>query len=83
MSFDDGSVESGRWDLATSNTATFVPHNGQRPPSFAFVARLQESTRFVARVTRYNDQTITATWDVTGLTAALQPVYTACQDNQS
>ncbi len=81
--FDDGTVESGRWALSTSNESTFVPHNGQRPPNFPFVARLQESTRFVARVTRYNDETITATWDVAGLTAALQPVYTTCQDHQS
>ena len=78
--FDAGAVESGQWSLSTDNTATFVPYTGGRPPNFLFVQRLQESTRFVARVARYNDQAITATWEVAGLTAALQVVYTQCHD---
>ena len=43
-----------------------------------FLNDLQQHARFAAQVRRYDDTIITATWDVTGLTAALQPLREHC-----
>ena len=68
-----------RWGLSTSKQATFVNTEGRRLADVAFLTKLQQSDQFAARVVRYNDTTITATWDVTGLTAALQPLLEHCR----
>ena len=67
-----------RWGLSTSKQATFVNTEGRRLADVAFLTKLQQSDRFAARVVRYNDSTVTATWDVIGLTVALQPLLKHC-----
>ena len=68
-----------RWTISTDGTATFVNTAGRRLADVAFLTKLRRDNRFAAQVVRYNDSTITATWDVTGLTAALQPLQEHCQ----
>ena len=68
-----------RWTISTDGTATFVNTAGRRLADVAFLTKLRQDNRFAAQVVRYNDSTITATWDVTGLTAALQPLQEHCQ----
>ena len=76
--FGEGAPVAVRWQLGTGKQATFIPTNGRGLADFVFVALLQQHDRFAARVERYNDSAVTAVWDVSGLTAALQPLTEKC-----
>ncbi len=67
-----------RWDLSTSGQSTFVPRLSSRLENFAFVMKLTQVDRFAARVAKYDQTSITATWDVIGLTTALEPLREHC-----
>ena len=67
------------WRLGSSRRYTH--HPSRNTSSFRgsqFLDRLQQHNRFAARVTTHDGKTLTATWDTTGLTAALPPVLQHC-----
>ena len=69
-----------RWAGSTDNLATFLPRG--RVPGFTQSLGEQGATtnrRLVVRVWRYDDQTITAAWDVGGTAAAVSYLATRCQ----
>ena len=69
------------WGRGADNSTTFLPRG--RVHRFVQLLSYQSTsghTRLVVRVWRHDEQTITATWDVTGLTAALQPLREHCQE---
>ena len=68
-----------RWSGSTDNTATFLSHGRVR----GFTQSLGEhdttgDTRLVVRVWRYDDQTITADWNVAGAAMAVQHLTDRC-----
>ncbi len=73
---DEGAVESHRWGISASKTATFAPRPLLWPGNI--IEKFKLARRFVARVVKYDNQTITATWDITGFAAAVQPVEARC-----
>ena len=77
--FGDAAPVRTLWNLAGDGSITTLPtwRNGQQVR--AFLTTLQQANRLTARVDRYNDTTITATWDVRGLAVAVQPLLTKCQ----
>ena len=77
--FGSGEVFSLRWELDEDGQSTVFPTADPDSPLDIFLAQLQASDRFVARVARYDDSIITATWHPTGLTAALQPLQGQCR----
>ena len=67
------------WYLSREDSHTLHPAwNTSSLRRSQFLLRLQQHNRFAARVTKHDDKTITATWDTTGLTAALPPVLQHC-----
>ena len=68
-----------RWTKSTDSTATFLPRG--RVLGFAQTLSDHGATanrRLVVRVWRYDDQTITAAWDIGGAVAAVQHLTTRC-----
>ena len=74
--FDDQEVEGPRWGISASKTATFALRGWM--PSVYIIEKLKPARRYVARVVKHDDTTITATWDVTGFAAAVQSVEARC-----
>lgn len=75
------------WRLSTDGEATFAPRDQKRehrilttglPPRL--ISKLQETDRFAAGVATVDGEVLTATWDVAGLTEALQPVLTVARN---
>lgn len=60
--------ETYKWPISTSSEATFYPRDG-----LLLVRELLEADQFVARVTPYGDNPITAVFDVSGLKDAAKP----------
>ena len=76
--YDEEPAIDTRWGLSTSRTGTFAPEiivTGQR----GIITKLQQTNRFIARVVRYNETTLTKTWRTEGLTVALRPLVERCQ----
>ena len=65
--------------LSADHTASILFRSGVRLTDLIFMTELQRHSRFAAQVRRHDGTTITATWDVTGLTAALAPLREHCQ----
>lgn len=53
---------------------TFYPGSG----AIGFIKELMDADRFVAQVTPYNDNPVTAIFDLTGLNQAVQPLQETC-----
>ena len=70
-----GSAEARRhrWSLSTDKKATFYPNN-----NIEFIKGLMEVDTFVAQVTPYNENPVTAIWDVSGLSTAIEPLRATC-----
>ena len=66
-------TKSRRWSLSTDSRATFYPRN-----SITFLKSLFEVDTFVAQVTPYNESPITAVWDISGLSSAIEPLRSTC-----
>jgi type VI secretion system protein VasI len=62
-----------RWPLSTDNEATFYPRD-----AVGFVKELMTADRLVAQVTPYNENPVTAVWNVAGLASAVEPLRKAC-----
>ena len=71
-------IHNANWKLEEFRHHTVIPTIYQADFDFAFIPKLQESSRFEASVTKRDGSTITATWDTSGLTAALQPLWERC-----
>jgi len=62
-----------RWSLSTDNEATFYPRD-----AVAFVKELMTADRLVAQVTPYNENPVTAIWNIAGLSTAIEPLRKTC-----
>ena len=81
------------WGLSTDGKATFVPDNPVRTRKRRLydalsnrgrgardmISKLQETGRFAAGVVTADGEVLTATWDVAGLRAALEPAEQAAR----
>ena len=70
-----GRAEAKRqeWSMSTDKKATFYPGN-----DIAFIKSIMESDSFVAQATPYNESPVTAIWDVSGLSSAIEPLRATC-----
>lgn len=68
---DEGEINTVTGYLSTDSTTTFFDGSG-------LADRLRGATRFVARVTPYNEGAVTAVFDVTGAEAAMSQVDEVC-----
>ncbi|QIK40826.1 type VI secretion system-associated protein TagO [Pontivivens nitratireducens] len=73
LSLDDDPVEQDRWPVSDDVEGTFTPEWGG-----TLLRRLAGADRLTARVTPYDEREIVATFDVRGLSQALEPLTTAC-----
>jgi type VI secretion system protein VasI len=71
-------AKTSTWNVSTDNTATFLP--GPKFEIKQFISDLASSDngRFVAQVTPYNENTVTAIFEVSGLTGILPQLYEPC-----
>lgn len=65
--------EMREWDLSNTSSATFYPKN-----TIDFINQLAATDKFAAKITPYNENPVTATFELTGLTEAVAPVKAAC-----
>ena len=77
--FADDPVVALRWGGSTNNESTFLP-NRHMGGFHQALRRLGVSSpaRLVVRVWRYDDQTITASWNVAGAPLAIQRLTERC-----
>ena len=76
------------WSLSTDGDATFAPRivaddyddDSLIRPQLSVISKLQETNRFAAGVVTADGEVLTATWDVAGLTEALQPVLAVARN---
>jgi len=61
------------WSVSTNREGTFFPGD-----DIAFIRRLLDANRLVARVTPYQESPITAVFDLRGLRAAVRPLQETC-----
>ncbi len=54
------------WELSTDNQASFYPWNGE-PDIISLLVELMSADQFIARCTPYNENPITAIFDIRGL----------------
>ena len=74
------SAASNSWSISTDNTTTFWPglYQHRTLTDEAFIEKLMTVDRFVAQVIPYNENPITAVFDLTGIEYAGQKVLDAC-----
>ncbi|AZS50639.1 hypothetical protein DM558_07535 [Entomomonas moraniae] len=63
-----------RWLISNDNTTSFYPSS-----PVAFLKKLSESKIMVARVSPYNDNDLTITFNLSGIDKALQEVRRECK----
>ena len=66
------------WELSTREQTTFAPDafvTGER----GLISRLQQTDRFLARVLRADETTVTAAWQTTGFKDVLRTLVAWCQ----
>jgi type VI secretion system protein VasI len=61
------------WAVSTNREGTFFPGD-----DIAFIRRLLDANRLVARVTPYQESPITAVFDLRGIRAAVRPLQQTC-----
>ena len=64
---------TSEWSLSTDSKATFYPDD----PT-PYIKQMMISDSFVAQVTPYNENPITATFDIRGLGRAIKPLRDTC-----
>ncbi len=67
------SAEENRWSLSTDSKATFSPGWGGD-----WIKRIAKIDEFVAQVTPYGENPVTAVFDVRGLREAASPLAETC-----
>jgi hypothetical protein len=67
-----GSAQKQQWPLSTDKRGTFAPQAGK------LLKEMASANSFLAQVTPYSESPITAIFDTTGITAALEPLAKAC-----
>ena len=72
---DEQGVQSDQWGLSTDKDATFAHQEAVRD---RLIEDLKQASRFVARVVKQDETTITTQWDVRGFAAAVKPVEARC-----
>ncbi len=65
------------WSLSSDNTATFFPDTPTEWP-ITFIKSLMNADRLVAQVTPYNENPVTAIFDIRGLSEAIKPLQETC-----
>lgn len=74
-----GDAKTALWSLSTDHEATFYPSSWFTPDAVvAFIKQLLAVNQFVARVTPYNEDPITAVFDLTGLTNVIDLLQDVC-----
>lgn len=70
-----GSQEASRraWVMSTNSQGSFYPGDATQ-----FIDQLQHADRFVAQVTPYNENPVTAVFALSGLPNAIKPLREAC-----
>lgn len=63
-----------KWSLSTDGKAIFCPTDDR-----AFVDQLLQNDRLVIRITPFGESPVTATFDLTGLSEAIQPMRQVIQ----
>ena len=66
-------AETRSWNISTDNLATFYRRN-----DVEFIKALLNTDRFLAQVTPYGENPVTATFDITGLSIAVVPLRETC-----
>jgi len=74
MRADGGTATTSAWNISNTNTTTFYPN-----PRSIIIQKLIPSARLVVRVTPYNENPITAVFDLTGIDKAGQKILEACE----
>jgi type VI secretion system protein VasI len=69
-------AQTQTWSISTDLQSTFYP--GPESAVIDFVKELIEVDRFVAQVTPYNENPVTAIFDLTGLRNAISPLRETC-----
>lgn len=62
-----------KWGMSTDQTATF------HPKPVAFLKDMMSTDRLVAQVTPYNESPVTAIFQISGLSQALEPLREECE----
>lgn len=66
-------AETRRWSLSTDSTATFFP-----AIDIELIKRLLEVDTYVAQVTPYSENPITAVFEINGIKNAIKPIRKEC-----
>jgi type VI secretion system protein VasI len=72
---DDNAPETRSWNLSADKTGTFNPHFHPED----VIARLISADRFVAQVTPYNENPVTAVFDLKGIDVIAPQVLEPCR----
>ena len=76
---DDSSPRSTKWGISTDSTATFYEgRNVAGTPLGVFIQQLVAADRFVAQVTPYNENPVTAVFALTGMEETALQVFAEC-----
>ena len=67
-------AKTNKWSLSSNREASFYPGS-----SIGFISKLMGVDGFVAQITPYNENTITAVFDTDGLSKAIKPLRSACE----
>ena len=77
--FGNGNTSyTNRWNLVTDTRTTFHPSSGTSLFRFVFLEPLRQSNSYSHVVYKRDGEGIVASWDTTGLTAALRPIQEHC-----
>jgi len=65
-------AETSLWDISPDKKGSF------RKVPIGFLKEMMKALRFVAQITPYNENPITAVFDTTGLSSAIEPLRETC-----
>lgn len=68
----DNKAVTSEWSISTDKQATF-----QTKP-ISFLKKMSEANKFIAQITPYNENSVTAIFDTSGLNNALKPLRETC-----
>lgn len=71
---DEQAVQSNQW-ISIAREQTFAPEPAVRD---RLIEHLKRASRFVARVVKQDQSTITGQWDIAGFAVAVKPVEARC-----
>lgn len=70
---DDQKAVTKQWSLSTNKQSSFYPRG-----TISFLKEIESSNKLVAQTTPYNENPITAIFDIRGSKKALQPIRKYC-----